>query len=54
MVFKINSKDFLKALKDARANMKIKRNDPVVDFQSYRLGVAMRVLMLAMPMLLNE
>lgn len=39
MVFKINSKDFLKALKDARANMKIKRNNLVVDFQSYWLSV---------------
>lgn len=47
MVFKINSKDFLKALKDARANMKIKRNDPVVDFQSYSLGVVMRELMVS-------
>ena len=47
MVFKINSKDFLKALKNARANMKIKRNDPVVDFQSYLLGVAMRELMVS-------
>ena len=47
MVFKINSKDFLKALKDARANLKIKRNDPVVDFQSYLLGVAMRELMVS-------
>lgn len=47
MVFTINSKDFLKTLKDARANLKIKRNDPVVDFQSYLLGVAMRELMVS-------
>ena len=39
MVFKINSKDFLKALKDARANISPRRNDPIMDYQSYWLSV---------------
>lgn len=39
MVFKINSKDFLKALKDARANISPRRNYPIMDYQSYWLSV---------------
>ena len=39
MVFTINSKDFLKALKDARANISPRRNNPIMDYQSYWLSV---------------